>query len=181
MDKIINEAISTILSSRKDIMPVFLRQKAKFEGWLKFELAHKLEKQGMKNVEVESKHERNRSRCDIAFEYEYHNYKIELKTPNTNWKIAGIKNSIRPITKNIQSIIDDTRKLNSSYGIVAFVLFPIPIHNTSWKSYIERINERTGIEINESNYRLLEFQINKQDKCKLLVCSFKSRVFNELF
>jgi len=51
---------------------------------------------------------------------------MELKTVKTNRKTSGIKDSTRPVTKNIKSVISYTIKLNSSQGIVAFALFPIP-------------------------------------------------------
>ena len=181
MDKFIQQAISEILESRTDIIPLFVRQRAKFEGWLKFELANYLEQHGMKDVEVESKNKTNLCRCDISFSHDYYDYKVELKTPNTNWKIKGVKSTGRPITKNIQSIVDDTIKLNSAYGIIAFVLFPIPLNHDSWKSYIERISECTNLEINESNYKLIEVDVDRENRCNLLVCSYKSKVYNTYF
>jgi|LakMenEpi03Aug12_release.lakeMendotaPanAssembly.Ray.scaffolds.fasta_scaffold6534174_1 hypothetical protein len=38
MDLIINSAITEILEGRKDLLKIAVRQKNKFEGWLKFEL-----------------------------------------------------------------------------------------------------------------------------------------------
>jgi hypothetical protein len=40
MDEIINKAIVEILENRKEFLKVAVRQKNKFEGWLKFELAY---------------------------------------------------------------------------------------------------------------------------------------------
>lgn len=181
MDQIIKNAISEILQKRTDIVPLFVRQKAKFEGWLKFELANYLEQYGMAEVQVESKNKSNFFRCDISFSHDYYDYKIELKTPNTNWKITGVKDSKRPITHNIKSIVSDTKKLNSTYGIIAFVLFPIPLNHNSWKLYIERISEETGIDIEETHYNLIEVNINPQNKCNMIVCCYKSKLYNEYF
>lgn len=181
MENLIKTAISEILKQRTDLVPLFVRQKSKFEGWLKFDLVNYLEVHGMKDVEVESKNKTSFCRCDISFSHDYFDCRIELKTPNTNWKIKGVKSSTRPITKNIQSIIDDTIKLNSAYGIVAFVLFPIPLNHDSWKIYIQRISEETGIYIDDSHCNLIEVDIDKENKCNMLVCSYKSKVFNKYF
>jgi hypothetical protein len=69
LDKLIRESIIEILESRKDLLQIVVRQKAKFEGWLKFELAHKLKIIGLTNVEVETKNDRRRDRSDISFYY----------------------------------------------------------------------------------------------------------------
>jgi hypothetical protein len=180
MDKIINNAISDILSKNKDLLRIPIRQKAKFEGWLKFELAHYLDKIGMESIEVESKVYHRRDRTDITFMHNEHFYSVELKTPNTNWKINGVNDSGRPITKNIQSVIDDAKKLNSTQGIVAFVLFPIPIGDNRWIDYIDRITIMTGISINrETNCKLIKLKINKSNQCQMLVCTFMSKKFRD--
>ena len=70
MDKIVRQGITQVLMNHRDLLKIPLRQKAKFEGWLKFELAHYLEKIGMENVEVESKASFSRDRADITF---FHN------------------------------------------------------------------------------------------------------------
>ena len=120
MDKIVREGIVQILKSHTELLKIPLRQKAKFEGWLKFELAHYLEKIGMESVEVESKHSFRRDRTDITFFHNEEVYRIEMKTPNTNWKLKGVNHNCRPITANIQSVIDDAKKLDSIHGICAF-------------------------------------------------------------
>lgn len=175
MNNIVLDGIEEILNSHRDLLKIALRQKAKFEGWLKFELACYLEKKGMELVEVETKAEYRRDRTDITFFKNDHVYSVELKTSNTNWKNEGVKNSNRPITKNIQSIIKDAVKLNSSQGVVAFVLFPIPSSDRRWEAYIDRIIKETGIAIcKEANCRLLEMNINECDKCDVLICTFMS-------
>lgn len=178
MDLIINKAITEILEERKDFLKIAVRQKNKFEGWLKFELAHYLEKMGMESVEVESMSGYKRDRYDISFFYQGDPYRIELKTPNTNWKIDGIKHSGRPITANIHSIISDAKKLNSNYGIVAFVLFPIPVKDNRWEVYIDRISTECNIKIDkEKQCKKIKISIDELNDCELIVCTFKSRVF----
>lgn len=180
MDKIILNTISDLLIDNKELLRIPIRQKAKFEGWLKFELANRLEKLEFEKVEVETKAEYSKDRVDISFFSKGNYHKIELKTPNTNWRIDGINKKARPITKNIKSIINDAKKLNSKNGIVAFVLFPIPLNDNRWKKYIQRIIDETKIEIDfNKNCRIIEMNIDDKRNCNILVCSFKSRKFDK--
>jgi len=179
MEKLIRKGIVEILKSNSALLRIPLRQKAKFEGWLKFELAHYLEQQKMKNVEVESKTDYRRDRTDITFFQNGELYKVELKTPNTNWKIKGVNTNCRPITKNIQSVIDDAIKLNSENGIVAFVLFPIPARDNRWELYLKRINEKTQLSLSKKgNCELVNLNIDEDSLCSLLVCTFLSKRFH---
>ena len=168
-----------ILTSNASLLRVPIRQKVKFEGWLKFELAHYLELKGMKHVEVESKREYGRDRADIAFFGNGQPYRLELKTPNTNWKLRGVNENGRPITKNVQSIIDDAKKLNSESGIVAFVLFPVPVGDGRWEPYLDRINKETGLSVTkDGNCEIISLNIDEDSTCDLIVCAFKSRRFH---
>jgi hypothetical protein len=177
MNNMIMDGICHILESHQELLCIPIRQKAKFEGWLKFELAYYIECNGFKEVDVETKGLTNRFRTDITFFDNDHNfYSIELKTSNTNWNMPGIRNGGKPLTKNIKSIIDDCIKLNSSQGIVAFILFPIPVADLRWETYFERIVEETGASLNkETNCKILSMKIDEVNKCDLLVCTFISR------
>lgn len=84
MEKVILDGIVNIINENKGLLRIPLRQKAKFEGWLKFELAYYLEKIGMQSVEVESAVWLRRERTDMTFFYNGNPYSIELKTPNAN-------------------------------------------------------------------------------------------------
>lgn len=180
MDALINNAISDILEKRKEILKIVVRQKNKFEGWLKFELAHYLENIGMESVEVESRIEYRRDRYDISFFHQENIYRVELKTPNTNWGINGIQKKGKAITKNIQSIINDARKLNSSQGIIAFVLFPIPVNDTRWHHYVDRISKVSEIPIDKGKQcQSVKVSIEGVNSCELVVCTFKSRIFSQ--
>jgi hypothetical protein len=68
-------------------------------------------------------------------------YDIELKTPNTSWRMPGVENATRPITMNIASIVQDALKLRAcpGRGIVSFVLFPVPCDGDQWQAYLDRI------------------------------------------
>jgi hypothetical protein len=178
LDKFIREAIAEILKNRADVFKIAIRQKAKFEGWLKFELASYLEKYGMENVEVEAKAAFRKERSDISFFYNDNPYRIELKTPNSNWKSRGIVSSSRPITDNIGSIIGDTYKLNSQYGIVAFVLFPIPTSDDRWNIYLKRIMEETKIELSkEKNCTVINQTFGNEINCDMVICTYMSKYY----
>jgi len=119
-----------------------MSQRAKFEGWLKFELAEYAISKGAKDVQIEPRiSENGLSRADLAFSYNGERIVIKLKTPNTNYRMSGVKNRTRPITKNIHSIVEDIRKLKSHGvgGIIAFVLFPVRTDENQWKVYLDRI------------------------------------------
>jgi hypothetical protein len=182
LEKLILEQIVNILSDNKQLMRIAIRQREKFEGWLKFELANRIEKLGFNEVEIETKVEWRRNRPDISFYEEDDFYRIELKTCNTSWKIDGISKKGKPITDNIKGVTNDAKKLNSNYGIVAFVMFPIPKNDIRWKPYIERIKEETKIEIDyKLNCKILAMEIDDSNTCDLLVCLFMSRKFNNWY
>lgn len=50
-------------------------------------------------------------RADVTFHDGNERDDVELKTPNTNWRIPGILNKHRPITKNFAGVVKDARKL----------------------------------------------------------------------
>jgi hypothetical protein len=182
MDDLIRKGIVEILQANKSLLKIPIRQKAKFEGWLKFELAHWLENQGAQFVEVESKVYYQRSRTDITFSYNGEPCSVELKTPNTNWNILGVVSNGRPITKNIPSIIKDAFKLNSIHGVVAFVLFPVPSNDNRWENYLKRINYKTKLGITKSkNCEVVGIDIDGKNKCDLVVCVFKSKRFTNWY
>jgi hypothetical protein len=181
MDDVVRKGIIETIKSNMLLLRIPIRQRAKFEGWLKFELAYFLEQKGMENVEVESKASYRRDRTDIVFFHNGEPYSVELTTPNTNWKLDGVSDICRPITKNVQSIIDDVKKLNSRTrnGIVAFALFPIPLGDNRWQFYLDRINDKTGLELSkENNCELIEMNIDEKNVCHVVVCTFMSKQFN---
>ena len=138
--KYIADTIESILSSNEDLLKIAFRQRAKFEGWLKFEIAKEFQKSG-KDTKVE--YPIAKGHVDLFAD----NCLIELKTPNTSYTCEGVDPKTRPITKNVNDIIYDINKLgklrkiseNHCYNLfIAFVMFPID-KNTKSK-YIEHIN-----------------------------------------
>ena len=139
MEQQLQRWIIEILQAHPTVMNVALRQRAKFEGWLKFELAAAAAENGASEVVIEAGYDAGRA--DLSFQYRGDTYYIEMKTPNTNWRIIGIESKHRPITKNISAVAGDAEKLKScpGRGILVFVLFPIPQHDIRWRHYLQRI------------------------------------------
>lgn len=115
------DLIGSIITYNRDLVLIAIRQRAKFEGWLKFELARQL-KMDYYDTVVEY-HLSNGQFVDLFSNGSL----IELKTPNTNYKAPNVENKTRPITNNIDGIISDIKKLRAlnNPGYIAFVMFPV--------------------------------------------------------
>ena len=127
----IQAIIAQIIKNRRDVIELACSRRSKFEHWLKFELAAVLAQMyGASNILIEPPYPSG-CKADLSFQAKNTTWYLELKTSNTNWRAVGVENKIRPITKNINSIIKDIHKTRqksqSARGLVAFVLFPIPI------------------------------------------------------
>ncbi|USS40458.1 hypothetical protein NF865_09160 [Thermococcus aggregans] len=127
----------------KDIIPklennigvaVFCKERAKFEGWLKVELCESLLKHFPTLIIIPEK-----DRIDITFD----DWAIELKTINTNYRYEDVKNKHRPITKNIQGILEDIEKLRSTdytNKAILFVVFPATHNHKNWQMHLRKIS-----------------------------------------
>lgn len=153
MDVQIRGWIVDVLEQHRPLLAVAVRQRAKFEGWLKFELALYAQQHGATAVEVETASESG-ARSDLSFLYDGQRYDVELKTSNTNWRMNGVVACTRPITKNISSIIIDGKKLRRcpGQGIVAFCLFPIANGDSRWTAYLNRIGSELGADLSEGQH-----------------------------
>ncbi len=172
-----------VLQEHLPLLTIAVRQRAKMEGWLKFELARRADREGCGDVLVEEGYGRGRS--DVAFSSDGERYIIELKTPNTNWLVPGVTQKHRPITKNIDSIILDARKLAFArgQGIVSFVLFPVPIGHSAWHVYLKRISTELRVPLSETDLcTRVDVPLGKDQSCEVIVCSFAypARVLAEL-
>ena len=134
MEQQLNDILVNILTSRQDLVFIAIKQRAKFEGWLKFELANEL-RQRYTDTCVEKC--MSGKLVDVFSNKSY----IELKTPNTSYRHDGCENRTRPITNNIASIIDDINALKKIGvdGYIAFIMFPID-NNGKYKSHIDKID-----------------------------------------
>ena len=128
----------------------FIIERAKFEGWLKVELIDILLKKHLLALpEID--------RIDITFK----NTAIELKTINTNYRFSKVKNKNRPITKNINGILKDIKKLKNKRfkdKFVIFIVFPLElnINIKKWEPHINKINK----ELSELTYKEFRFNNN---------------------
>ena len=179
MDALLREWIREIFEQNTDLLAIAVRQRAKFEGWLKFELALMAEKRGAQEVEVEAQYPNSKKRADIGFRFGNEAYFIELKTANTNWRVAGVKVKHRPITRNIRGVINDVRKLDGCgcRGIVAFALFPLVPGDKQWHKYLRRIADETGLSLSETEH-CFRWRVPLAEKAKapteaeMVVCAF---------
>jgi hypothetical protein len=168
------ECIGEVLRSHQHLLAVALRQRAKFEGWLKLELAAHLMGKGAESVTLEAPYG-SKHRADIGFAMDGARFLVELKTPNANWRLPGVADRVRPITRNVAGIVEDARKLAGcgTRGFVAFVLFPIPISDSRWHTYLSRISEETGIRLTESrNCLRMTVVLRAGHECEAVVCCF---------
>ena len=136
MEHLLYDLICRILNRNQSLLCIAISQRAKFEGWLKFELAAELRKI-YRDTRVEEPVK------GFHIDIQSNQSLIELKTPNTSYKTRGCKDRICTITDNINGIISDINKLSTlvpgtyKNGYVAFVLFPIDI--VKYKKHITRV------------------------------------------
>jgi hypothetical protein len=174
MHQLVRTWIVDVLKAHTGLLAVAMRQRAKFEGWLKFELAAHAEAAGATSVEVESGYPDGLSRSDLGFAWAGKKAFLELKTPNTNYRMGGVENKQRPITNNVAGIVEDARKLKGSgNGVVAFVLFPIPAGDSRWKNYLGRIDYELGIHLSEEEHCWhVNVPLTEGRSCEAIVCCF---------
>ena len=135
LSKLIFADMKPKLENNQGLSP-FAKERAKFEGWLKVELCDSLSKY-LTDIAPE------KDRIDVTFD----DWAIQLKTVNTNIRYPCVKNKHRPITKNVQGVIDDIEKLRSvAYPkkAVLFVTFPITHDNRDWQTQLQRISSLLG-------------------------------------
>lgn len=150
MYKTVYKAIERILNNptlSEPILNIHLPRRAKFERYLQSVLANEL-----KHLYSDTTIERSYSQKDQFVDIYSNNTFIELKTPNTNFKVTGIPSSSgKAITDSIDDIRDDIRKLKQEKlstdvnGVVAFVIFPIK--NTD---QIQRHLKKIKLDLNSS-------------------------------
>ncbi|MCI6429055.1 MAG: hypothetical protein MR809_09285 [Rikenellaceae bacterium] len=142
MESILFELICRILQRNPSLLAIAISQQAKFEGWLKFELANELHRS---NHSVRVEELVHGHLVDLCVD---NGSLIELKTPNTSYKVGDNKPKTRPVTKNVQDIIDDIQKLRDNRdgfknGYIAFVMFPIG-NNDRYRVHINKIQRSLG-------------------------------------
>jgi hypothetical protein len=158
-------------------MTLAARQRARFEGWPKLELAAKIQAdRATTSVRVESRYDEDkRGWADIAFTTATGKFFLELKTPGSNRKIPGVEDKHKAITHAIAGVIADANQLKKypGTGLVAFVLFPLPEGDDQWIEYLRRISEQTGIRLSEDEHcSPVRLELDLNQYCKAIVCCF---------
>jgi hypothetical protein len=156
-DVLVRGWIAEVIQAHTDLLAIAIRQRAKFEGWLKFELAAHAQLNGASQVAVEAATDgMTRSRGDLTFYHGGEKCHAELKTCNTNWRMEGVLDLHRPVTKNVAAIVDDARKLSTSdgLGVVAVCMFPVGCHDTRWTQYLQRLSDAVGVPLSADRHTI---------------------------
>ena len=151
--KTVQTILKKILLENLAVTRLACQQRAKFEGWLKFELAVALAQQtGFQKIILEDGYNIS-GRSDISFERNGVKWYIEMKTANTNWRAEGLEKITRPVTRNMDGVSEDIRilRIKATHGLAVFCIFPIP--SRLWKNtreqldyHLRRIEETSGLE-----------------------------------
>lgn len=155
---VLGELLGEILT--RPVLEVAMVQRAKFEGWLKLELAYALRQH---NVEcaLEVPVDGTSYRADIGAKFpDGERVLVMLKTVNTNFGFSGIESRTRPITRNIDGVIDDLNKLSGAQGrtarLVAFTVAPVHAdegrRDRQLHGYLQRIEERGRGHVERSGF-----------------------------
>lgn len=175
-DALVRQWIIEIIQAHPSLVAIAIRQRAKFEGWLKFELAAHAEAKGMQDLRVEAATgDFSHSRADVTFWHQGERFDVELKTCNTNWRMEGVASLTRPITKNVTGVIQDAMKLQtcSGHGIVAVCMFPISGRDSRWTDYLERISKAVGVQLSvDRNSSRASIPIGGSREADIVVISF---------
>lgn len=153
--KIILEELKQKIENNKALY-VFARERAKFEGWLKVELCNILAKHFEQKLITPELITPEKDRIDVVI----NDWAFELKTTSTNYKYNMVVKKVRPITDNINGILNDIKKLktlNYSIKAVLFVVYPAEHDNRKWKQHREKID----LELNEK-LEFIEFKFQSE-------------------
>lgn len=138
---IIQNCLDETFTNNRAVLKIACQQRAKFEGWLKFELAVSLAQRSAISEIIFEDGYGEKKRSDLSFVFDSRKWFVEMKTANTSWRVEGVKNKTRPITMNIDGISEDIQILKenclTNQGIDVFILFPVPYH--IWKYSSEKL------------------------------------------
>ena len=135
---------------KRSVLDIPLKQRAKFEGWLKVELGAALRMRGLQ-VRLEHHYHDPSGKAyhaDLALTAgkTVEEHLVMLKTVNTSFRFDTIEQHTRPITKNINGVIEDIDKLMSlpdtAIGYVLFVVFPVSSDRYSRREQLKQHLDR---------------------------------------
>jgi len=184
------DIVSDVLHRHARLARQAMRLRAKFEGWLKWEIVESILASGERGpwgpvaVERRLQGEEGAKAVDLVLTYEGTECYVELKTANTNWRCSDCENLTRPITMNVDGVIADVRSLQdvvppeTAIGLAAFTLFPVPIpHATefgqledNWDStkvggHVSRILREAWLTRDDLRYREIDVGL---ETCRIL-------------
>lgn len=117
---------------QQNSVEVFVSNRARFEGWLKVEVAGILAGRGCRVIP-------EKDTIDITVD----GWALELKTCATNYGYPGVADKeARDITRSIDGIISDAKSLQEKdrvNGAVLFVAFPLEHKNRKWQKHLSKI------------------------------------------
>lgn len=179
IDSLVRNFIGKVFEQHPGVLNIAIRQRSKFEGWLKLELANYFLANGATDIKIEYPFSGSNQKVDLFVEYGGRDYYIELKTLNTPLAIPGVERKLVWTIRHIPSIIEDMNKLymnlsfTSAYGIIAFVLFPLPCGDVRWHKFLKDISTEKNVPLSEENncvrHRL---NLRNQNECDLVICAF---------
>lgn len=118
---------------------VFVRNRSKFEDWIKVELVNLLV--GFEQDIVPEKDE-----VDI----QSLNYAIEIKVAVTNYEKELLPTSkSKSITDSINGVLRDANKLRNiqkNTKLIILIVFPLSVSEPLWQHHLQKIHNEIGIE-----------------------------------
>lgn len=169
----VRDWIAEVLTARPEITRLAVCQRAKFEGWLKFELAALAQRNGAVDVVLEAPLPGGQMRADLGMTLAGMSVVVELKTPNANWRMDGVQIKGRPVTKNISSVVEDGHKIrDAGGGVVAFAFFPVPVGDNRWREYLERIALALNVPLSEADHCSRVLVRLDAGSAEVVVCAF---------
>lgn len=129
--EIVRSILKEVAVNRRNVMLLAAKQRAKFGGWLKFELAAALaSREESQRVTLEDQYSTG-GRSDLSFKVDGTTWHVEMKTANVNWRADGVESKTRPVTRNVSGIVADITKLRDkcppARGLAVFAFFPVPL------------------------------------------------------
>lgn len=178
--QLISDRSSTILHRRFSLISRLASERARFEGWLQLELLAELQEE-FPSLQIEQAYPDSQERCDF-----YHGASeewLELKLCVTNYCQGFANYHTRPITDQINGIIQDVSKLrrlpSNAKSSVLVIAYPLPenysVHK-EWNKLLNKIRE-SGYEVNKAFSMCLE---RNNQSCNLVGYAIRLGVKDEV-
>lgn len=167
------------MQDAKEKVLLAVKQRAKFEGWLKLELASSFREAGVQKVEIEKGYGGGWNRSDVFFARNNIENYVEIKTIPTSWVVRdkGVKvvlaKTISDDYKGVKFNIERLKKLeNDQRGFALMVMYPYPIEAGTEKVQLEAKISK-GVydrELLENPHEIRFLSLN--ENIGIIICSF---------